>query len=98
MKKERMYNILIAPIISEKSSRIGELNNQFIFEVARDATKTEIREAVQTVFDVRVTSVQILNRRGKTKRFGRTLGKRVDTRKAFVRLHKDDDISFHEAV
>ncbi len=93
-----MYNILISPIVSEKSTRIGELNNQFMFEVSRDATKTEVRKAVETIFDVRVTSVQIQNLQGKKKRFGRTMGKRSDRRRAFVRLHADDDISFHEGT
>ena len=96
MNSGRMYQVIRKPIVSEKSTRVGELHNQIMFDVARDATKAEVREAVEKIFEVKVISVQIANLRGKTKRFGRTVGKRNDHRRAFVRLKKGDDINFHE--
>ena len=73
---------------------IGERSQQFVFEVARDATKKEIRETVENLFEVRVVSVQVANIRGKQKRFGRIIGRQSDRRKAYVRLHAEDDIDF----
>ena len=98
MNEERMYEIIRFPIVSEKSTRLGEKSNQFVFEVARSATKPEIRKAVEKLFDVRVVSVQVANIRGKRKRFGRTMGKQIDRRRAFVRLHSDDDINFTDSL
>ena len=94
MNQERMYQIIRHPIISEKSTMIGERSQQFVFEVARDATKKEIRETVEKLFEVRVISVQVTNVRGKQKRFGRITGRQSDRRKAYVRLHAEDDIDF----
>lgn len=98
MNEERMYEIIRFPIVSEKSTRLGEKSNQFVFEVARSATKPEIRKAVEKLFDVRVESVQVANIRGKRKRFGRAMGKQIDRRRAFVRLHSDDDINFTDSL
>ncbi len=98
MNEERMYTIIRYPIISEKSTRVAEHSKQIVFEVARDATKQEIKESVETLFKVRVLSVQVLNIRGKKKGFGRNQGKQNDRRKAYVRLHKDDDIDFSQAI
>ncbi len=94
MNPERMYQIIRYPIISEKSTRVAERHNQMMFEVDRRATKSEIRAAIEKIYGVRVLSVQVVNRKGKMKRFRNALGKRLDQRKAFVRLHADDDIDF----
>ena len=98
MNEERMYNILRFPVISEKSTLVAERHKQIVFEVARDATKREVKEAVEKLFKVRVESVQVLNVRGKEKRFGRTVGRQGDRRKAYIRLHADDDIDFSQAI
>lgn len=96
--RERLYDIIRSPIISEKSSMLADRHNQLVFEVARNATKTEVRQAVEELFKVRVQGVQISNSKGKTKRFGRSFGKQSDRRKAFVRLHADDDIDFTQSL
>ena len=94
MNEERMYEIIRYPIVSEKSTRLADRNNQLMFEVDRTATKKEIREAIEKIYKVRVVSVQVLNRKGKVKRFRNTLGKQINRRKAYVRLHEGDDIDF----
>ncbi len=96
--KERLYEIIRSPIISEKSSMVADRHNQLVFEVARNATKSEVRQAVEELFKVRVQGVQISNSKGKKKRFGRNFGKQSDRRKAFVRLHADDDIDFTQSL
>ena len=98
MNKERLYEVIRAPIVSEKSNMLADRHNQMVFEVARNATKPEVREAVEKLFKVRVLSVQISNSKGKKKRFGRTIGQQQDRRKAFVTLHKEDDIDFTQSV
>ncbi len=98
MNEERMYTILRFPVISEKSTLVAERHKQIVFEVARDATKREVKQAVEKLFKVRVESVQVLNVRGKEKRFGRTVGRQSDRRKAYIRLHADDDIDFSQAI
>ena len=94
MNAERMHQILLRPVISEKSTNAAEANRQVVFEVLENATKAEVREAVEKLFDVSVTAVQVLNVRGKIKRFGKTPGKRNDWKKAYVRLAAGDDIDF----
>lgn len=91
---QQVYNILLAPKITEKATMIGELNNQFVFKVAKDANKSQIKEAVEKLFNVKVKSVQVLNVKGKVKRFGQRLGKRSGWKKAFVSLHEGHDIDF----
>ncbi len=98
MNEERMCNVIRYPIISEKSTMVAERSRQIVFEVARNATKPEIKEAVEKLFKVRVLSVQVTNTKGKQKRFGRTVGRQSDRRKAYVRLHADDDIDFSQAI
>ncbi len=98
MNDERMYSVIRYPIESEKSTLIGDRGNQYVFEVARDATKQEIRVSVEQLFKVRVLSVRVLNLRGKQKRFGRTVGQRNDRRKAYVRLHQEDEIDFSNEI
>ena len=94
MNAERMHQILLRPVISEKSTNAAEVNRQVVFEVLENATKAEVREAVEKLFDVSVTAVQVLNVRGKIKRFGKAPGKRNNWIKAYVRLAAGDDIDF----
>ena len=94
MNAERMHQILLRPVISEKSTNAAEANRQVVFEVLENATKAEVREAVEKLFDVSVIAVQVLNVRGKIKRFGKTPGKRNNWKKAYVRLAVGDDIDF----
>ena len=94
MNAERMHQILLRPVISEKSTNAAEANREVVFEVLENATKAEVREAVEKLFDVSVIAVQVLNVRGKIKRFGKTPGKRNNWKKAYVRLAVGDDIDF----
>ncbi|MBL8483653.1 MAG: 50S ribosomal protein L23 [Rhodocyclaceae bacterium] len=102
-KVQRLYQVLLAPQISEKATFLGDKFNQVIFRVAPDATKPEIKAAVEMLFStpdrkIQVVGVQVANVRGKTKRFGRIEGKRQGWKKAFVRLAADQEISFAEGV
>ena len=94
MNKERLMETLRSPVISEKSTLAADANRQFVFEVAPDSTKPEIRKAVEMMFDVKVDSVRVVNVKGKVKRSGHKLGRRKDTRKAYVRLAPGNDIDF----
>ncbi len=97
-KQERLYQVLLAPQISEKATMLAEKNNQVVFVVAPDATKPEIKAAVEMLFKVRVNAVQVANAKGKVKRVGRTMGRRSDVRKAFVSLESGQEINFAEGV
>ena len=94
MNQERIYQVLLAPHISEKGTMLAETNSQHVFKVATDATKTEVKVAVEELFKVKVEKVRIMNSKGKTKRFGGRLGKRSDLRKAYVTLASGNDIDF----
>jgi large subunit ribosomal protein L23 len=94
MNFERLHQIILAPVISEKATRVAEKRNQAVFKVARNAQKPEIKEAVEKLFSVKVTSVQTLNVKGKTKRFGQSVGKRSDWKKAYVTLAEGQEIDF----
>ena len=95
MNEERLMSILIAPHISEKSTRIADGSNQIAFRVRPDARKPEIRQAVEKMFDVEVESVSVLNVKGKQKGLrGRNPGRRPNWRKAYVRLKPGHDIDF----
>jgi large subunit ribosomal protein L23 len=94
MNDERLMKVLLAPHVSEKSTSVAERNRQFVFKVVRDATKPEIRRAVEKMFDVKVDGVQILNVKGKNKRFGALRGRRSDWKKAYVTLKEGYDIEF----
>ena len=94
MNQERLLKVLLSPIISEKSTQIGEQNNQVAFRVTPDATKPEIKAAVELLFKVRVAEVKVLNVKGKAKRHGKTAGRRRDTRKAYVCLADGQEINF----
>ena len=94
MNAERLHQVLRRPIISEKSTNAAESGQQVVFEVRADATKKEIKTAVESLFEVSVEGVQVINVRGKIKRFGKTPGKRNNWKKAYVRLADGDDIDF----
>ncbi len=94
MSRERLMTVLLGPHVSEKSTTVADDHNQIVFRVRRDASKTEVRRAVEMMFEVEVEGVQILNQGGKQKRFGRTMGKRSDWKKAYVRLKAGQDIDF----
>ncbi|MDO5531241.1 50S ribosomal protein L23 [Sutterella sp.] len=98
MNQERLMKVLVGPIVSEKSTMIGEKNNTWSFVVVPDATKTEVKAAVELLFKVQVKSVQMLNLKGKQKRFGRFMGKRNDVRKAYVTLAEGQEIKFEQEV
>jgi large subunit ribosomal protein L23 len=97
MNQERLTKVLLAPIVSEKATSIAERNNQVAFRVLQDATRVEIKAAVEMLFKVEVESVQVLNQQGKAKRFGRFSGRRRHVRKAYVSLKAGQEINFAEA-
>ncbi len=92
--KERMLSILLAPHVSEKSARATQDSNQVVFRVRRDASKPEIKAAVEMLFEVKVSEVTVVNAIGKQKRFGQRLGWRSDFKKAYVRLAPGQTIEF----
>lgn len=94
MNNERLSKILLAPVVSEKSTRAAESSRQMVFKVLRDASKPEVRKAVEKMFDVTVTNVQLMNVKGKVKRFGQSVGRRSDWKKAYVTLAEGSDIEF----
>ena len=94
MNQERIFKVLKAPHVSEKATLVADRSNQFVFKVAADATKTEIKKAVEKLWDVKVKSVNTLVAKGKTKRFGRSESKRSDWKKAYVSLQEGFDIDF----
>ena len=94
MSKERLMKILLAPVVSEKSSMAADGSRHYTFKVVTDATKPEISAAVEMLFDVKVEKVQTINVNGKRKRFGQIQGQRKDWKKAMVRLQEGQDIDF----
>lgn len=95
MNHERLYTVIVGPHVSEKSTLQSELNNQYTFKVALNATKPEIREAVEKLFNVVVADLQVINVKGKTKRTARGVKrKRSDWKKAYVRLEVGHHIDF----
>ena len=101
MNVERLMKVIRAPIISEKATMVGEKNRQVVFEVLADATKAEIKAAVELLFKeqkVEVAAVNVVNLKGKQKRHGRFEGRRRDVKKAYVSLKGDGDINFVEGV
>ena len=101
MNAERLMKVIRAPIISEKATMVGEKNRQIVFEVLADATKAEIKAAVELLFKeqkVEVAAVNVVNVRGKQKRHGRFEGRRRDVKKAYVSLKGEGDINFVEGV
>ncbi len=94
MNSERLMTVLLSPVVSEKSSIVADSNRQYTFRVATDASKREIARAVEKMFDVKVERVQVVNVKGKKKRFGAIQGRRSDWRKAYVRLKPGSEIDF----
>lgn len=94
MNRERLMNVLLEPRVTEKSTQLADKNRQFTFRVITDATRSEVKHAVELLFEVQVESVQLLNVKGKRKRFGQRQGKRSDWKKAYVRLKEGFDIDF----
>ena len=91
---ERLMNVVIAPVVSEKSTRVADKYRQYVFRVADSATKPEIKAAVELMFKTSVESVTLTNVKGKEKRFGRFMGRRRNWKKAYVRLAAGQEINF----
>ena len=98
MNQDRLMKVLLAPIVSEKSTLVAENTGRDAFRVRQDAPKPEIKAAVELLFKVQVESVQVLNTKGKSKRFGRFQGRRRNVRKAYVSLAPGQEINFAEAA
>ncbi|MGD8430720.1 MAG: 50S ribosomal protein L23 [Ectothiorhodospiraceae bacterium] len=94
MNQERIYKVLLGPHVSEKSTLIAEEANQVVFKVARDASKLEVKKAVEQLFEVTVRDVRVCNVKGKRKGFGRIRGKRPDWKKAYVALEEGQELDF----
>ena len=94
MNQERMYKVLLGAHISEKATVIAEESNQFAFKVSRDATRPEIKEAVEKIYSVVVKNVSVLNVKGKVKRNMRGVSRKPSWKKAYVRLEEGHDIDF----
>jgi large subunit ribosomal protein L23 len=94
MNNQRLMKILLSPLVSEKSTIVADANRQFTFRVTNDATKREISKAVEQLFDVKVDRVQVVNVKGKQKRFGAIQGHRSNWKKAYVRLKAGSEIDF----
>ena len=94
--QERLLQVLLAPQVSEKATYVADKHEQIVFRVASDATKPEVKAAVELLFKVQVDAVQILNVKGKVKRFGRGVGQRKGWKKAFVCLKPGQEINFVE--
>jgi large subunit ribosomal protein L23 len=90
----RLAQVLVAPVISEKATSVGEKHNQVLFKVLRDATKPEIKAAVELLFKVEVEAVNVVNVKGKVKRFGRSIGRRDHVKKAYVSLKAGQELNF----
>lgn len=93
----QLTRVLEAPLISEKSSIVAERDKQIVFKVQKNATKKQVKSAVEAMFNVEVDAVRVLNVKGKQKRFGRSLGQRSDWKKAYVKLKEGHDIEFASA-
>jgi large subunit ribosomal protein L23 len=94
MNEIRVMKILLGPHITEKAAIVGESSNQYVFRVAKDATKPEVKQAVEKLFEVEVDAVRVTNVKGKTKRTGARMGRRVDWKKAYVRVKAGQTIDF----
>ncbi len=100
-QQQRLMQVILAPVISEKSTYVADKHNQVVFRVAQDATKPEIKAAVEFMFSTKdkkleVESVKVVNVRGKEKRFGQTIGRRSHWKKAYVSLKAGQEINFAE--
>lgn len=98
MNQQRLMKVVLAPIVSEKSNLLAEKRNQMAFKVLADATKPEIKAAVELLFGVKVAGVTTTTTKGKVKRFGRTLGRRSDVKKAYVSLVAGQELDLEAAA
>ena len=96
--QEHLMSVLLAPHVTEKTTQAMQMNNQYTFRVRRDATRFEVRAAVELMFDVQVASVNVVNEPGKARRFGRTPGRTQDWKKAYVRLAEGQAIDYEAAA
>ena len=94
MNKDRLMQIIVSPVISEKSTIAADQDKQFVFRVLKNASKPEISRAVEMMFEVEVDQVRVLNCKGKAKRFGAMMGRRSDWKKAYIKLKPGHDIDF----
>ena len=94
MSRDRLYEVLLAPRITEKTTLVGDQSNQYVFKVAPDANKAEIRDAVEAMFEVNVESVRVVNVKGKNKSFRMRKGRRKDWKKAYVRVQEGQTLDF----
>ncbi|HEU4646756.1 MAG TPA: 50S ribosomal protein L23 [Burkholderiales bacterium] len=94
---ERLMNVVLAPVVSEKSTRVADKNRQYVFRVADNATKPEVKAAIELLFKTKVQDVTVSNVKGKAKRFGRFMGRRRNWKKAYVRLAAGQEINFSAA-
>lgn len=92
--EDRLMQVLVSPIVSEKATAVAEKHNQVLFKVLQDATKPEIKAAVELLFKVEVDKVSVVNIKGKTKRFGKGVGRRDNVRKAYVCLKQGQELNF----
>jgi large subunit ribosomal protein L23 len=92
MNEAKLYSIIRAPLVSEKTARLQEVSNQYVFEVATDATKADIKQAIEKLFAVKVEAVNVVNVKGKNKAFKFRMGRRPDSRKAYVTLAEGQSI------
>ena len=98
MNQERLMKVILAPVVSEKSNLLAERRNQMTFKVLPDSTKSEIKAAVELLFGVQVASVTTTTTKGKVKRFGRTVGRRSDVKKAYVSLVEGQELDLEAAA
>jgi len=94
VKKEQLMNVLIAPHVTEKTATAMQNNNQYTFRVRKDATKTDIKAAVELMFEVKVKGVQVVNEPGKSRRFSKMIGRTQDWKKAYVSLAQGQSIDY----
>jgi large subunit ribosomal protein L23 len=90
----RLAQVLVAPVISEKATMVADKHNQVLFKVLRDATKPEIKAAVELLFKVDVEAVAVVNIKGKAKRFGKSMGRRDHVKKAYVSIKAGQELNF----
>jgi large subunit ribosomal protein L23 len=94
MNREQLMSVLIAPHVTEKTSLAMQNHNQYTFKVRREATKTDVKKAVELMFEVKVAGVQVVNEPGKTRRFGKNTGRTQDWKKAYVSLVSGQTIDY----
>ena len=95
---KNLYDVLVAPLLTEKGTKLKETGNKVVFEVARDANKIEIKKAVEEIFKVKVNRVTTMNCKGKKKRYGKHESTRPDWKKAIVKLKEGEKLDFVEGV